>query len=555
MDQYPVKFKNMCDYGSLKAINTLIKEDRFLLDRNVITVKTPFGELLKMDHKLCIQNHVALNAVKAWNGKKLVIGNKEYEIDSELVKKSLSLSIDGTEIIKPNRDENHVPIFIKQAIPQMCKDRNRKKFNKHVVAVFRSIEDAGVIGEFDEIVKLSKLYVALIFSALLFPRSKRILLEYLYLLDDSHFDDLKSYRFDIEVAKFLRDGIQIAKNAKTKSAGVSGCLHIIECLYSQEKHSMIPSQNKRERQTENDVEVNESTAETDTPLSLKRPRTNTGNFSEEYRLKKEPRPENPKTEVIDIEDSSSEEDVNEEEVTGDEVQSKEVPKPFMTLKRQTDDEVQSKEVPKPFMTLKRETIDKAPSSFEYIGPGQPFVGRHSSDCVVLNDGKCENVGGFSVLKSHARFYEEIWMKYGYIASNKVLKDSNAQVPVVSGIMDTIVHMHYCRFSDLTSRIIEGWEDNMKNAEKLEFNIGWVGEWLECVKKVFSGKEKLAAAFIEQDELLLQAEKKKSMEAKNAYEEAEKNIVALETKMSLLTKERQEYEEKDSELLSLVVAVI
>ncbi|KAI3873554.1 hypothetical protein MKW92_024381 [Papaver armeniacum] len=528
MDQYPVKFKNMCDYASLKAINTLIKEDRFLLVRNVITVKTPFGELLKMDHKLCIQNHVTLNAVKAWNGKKLVIGNKEYEIDSELVKKSLSLSIDGTEIIKPNRDENHVPIFIKQAIPQICKDRNRKKFNKHVVAVFRSIEGAGVIGEFDEIVKLSKLYVALIFSALLFPRSKRIPLEYLYLLDDSHFDDLKSYRFDIEVAKFLRDGIQTAKNAKTRSASVSGCLHIIECLYSQEKLSMTPIQNKREQWKENDVELNESTAETDTPLSLKRPRSNTGNFSEEYRLKKEPQPENPKTEVIDIEDSSSEEDVNEEEVTDDEVQSKEVPKPFMTLKRQADDEEQFHEVPKSFLTPKRETIDKAPSSSEYMSPGQLFEGHHRSDCVVLNDGKCENVGGFSVLKSHAMFYEKIWLKYGYIASNEVLKDSYAQVPVVSGIMDTIVHMHYCRFADLTSWIVEGWEDNIKNAEKLEFNIGWVREWLEDVKKFFFGKEKITAAFIEQDELL-QTEKKRSVAAKNAWEEAEKNIVALEKK--------------------------
>lgn len=54
---------------------------------------------------------------------------------------------------------------------------------------FGSKDDAGVIGEFDEIVKLSKLYVALIFSALLFPRSKRIPFEYLYLLDDSHFDE------------------------------------------------------------------------------------------------------------------------------------------------------------------------------------------------------------------------------------------------------------------------------------------------------------------------------------------------------------------------------
>ncbi|KAI3991321.1 hypothetical protein MKX01_034640 [Papaver californicum] len=471
MDQYPLKFENRCDYGCLKVINTLLKEDRFLHVRNMIRVKTPFGELIKMDHQPRVQKFVALNAVKAWNGKKLVIGNKEYEIDSVLP-----------------RYENRVPIFIQQAIPQMCK--NRKKFNSHVVAVFWAKDDA----------------------------------KYFYLLDDSHFDNLKLYKFDEEVAKFLRDGILTAKNAKTRTATVSGCLHIIECLYSQEKLPMIHSQNKRERQKENE-ELDESSTELDTPLSCKRPEHNTGNCSEEYRLKKEPQSEIPKTEVIDIKDDSSEEHVDEED-------EEEV----------TDDEVQFEEVPKPFMTVKRETIDKATSSFEYMGPGQPFEGRYSSDCVVLNDGKCENVGGFSVLKTQARFYEKIWKKYGHITSNKVLKDSYAQQPVVSGIMTTIIHMHYCRFSDLTSEIIEVWEDNIKNAEKIEFNIWWVREWLEDAKKVFFGKEKLVAAFIEQDELL-QIEKKKSVEAKYALEEAEDNIAALRTKMSLLIKERQSMKRK------------
>ncbi|KAI3996671.1 hypothetical protein MKX01_042374, partial [Papaver californicum] len=319
------------------------------------------------------------------------------------------------------------------------------------------------------------------------------------------------YKFDEEVAMFLRDGILTAKNANTRSVTVSGCLHIIECLYSQQKLPMIHSQNKRERKNEKE-ELDESSTELDTPLSFKRPRSNTENCSKEYRLKKEPQSKNHKTEVIDIGDYSSEEGVDAE-----------------------DEEVTDDEVPKPIMTLKREIVDKVTSSFEYMGPGQPFEGRHSSDCVVLNDRKCENVGGFSVLKTQARFYEKIWKKHGHIASNKVLKDSYAQVPVVSGIMTTIIHMHYCRFSDLTSRIIEVWEDNIKSAEKVEFNIRWVREWLQDVKKVFFGKEELAAAFIEQDELL--------QIAKNALEKAEENIAAL-------IKERKKYEEKDSQLLSL-----
>ncbi|KAI3873557.1 hypothetical protein MKW92_024384, partial [Papaver armeniacum] len=269
MDQDPVICRNLCDYGSLKTINTLLKEDKFLHVRHMIRVKTPFGDLLKMDHKACIQKFLALNAVKAWNGEKLVIGDQEYEIDSVLVNISLSLSITGNKIIKP-RNENQVPSFIQEAIPQMCE--NRRKFNSHVVAVFQSKDVAEVIAEFDEVTKLSKLYIALIFSALLFPKAKRIPLEYFYLLDDSHFDNLKLYRLDIEVAKFLRDGIQTAKNAKSRYRTVSGCLHIIECLYSQEKLPMIHSQNKCEPQKEIEVEMEESTTELDTPLSCKRPR-------------------------------------------------------------------------------------------------------------------------------------------------------------------------------------------------------------------------------------------------------------------------------------------
>ncbi|XP_026413515.1 uncharacterized protein LOC113309306 [Papaver somniferum] len=298
---------------------------------------------------------------------------------------------------------------------------------------------------------------------------------------------------------------------------------------------MIHSQNRCEQQKENEVETDESTSELDTPFSCKRPRSDTGNCSVKYRLKKEPRSENSKAEVINIDDDSSDEDVNEEDDYEEDEEA-------------TDDEEQFHEVPKSFLAAKRERIDNAPSPSEYMSPGQLFEGQHRSDCVVLNDGKCENVGGFSVLKTQAKLYEKIWLKYGHFASNKVLKDSYAQVSVVSGIMTTIINMHRRRFSDLTSEIIEVWEDTIQNAEKVEFNIRWVREWLEDVKKDFFEKEKLAAAFIEQDELL-RAENKKSIAAKNALEEAERNIAALKTKINLLIKDRRKYEEKDSHLLS------
>ncbi|KAI3939214.1 hypothetical protein MKX01_002082, partial [Papaver californicum] len=97
-----------------------------------------------MDHKYCLQKYVTRNAVKAWNNDesgKLVIGKEEYEIESELVKKSLSLSITGNKIIKP-RNENQVPSFIEQSFPQMPRDS--KKFHSHVIDIFRSDDELEV---------------------------------------------------------------------------------------------------------------------------------------------------------------------------------------------------------------------------------------------------------------------------------------------------------------------------------------------------------------------------------------------------------------------------
>ncbi|KAI3877363.1 hypothetical protein MKX03_026420, partial [Papaver bracteatum] len=122
--------------------------------------------------------------------------------------------------------------------------------------------------------------------------------------------------------------------------------------------------------------------------------------------------------------------------------------------------------------------------------GQPFAGRHSSGCVVLNDEKCENVEGFNVLRTQAKLYKKIWSRHGHIASRKVLTDPYAQVPVVSRIMTTVTEMHDTRFSDLNSDMLEAWEKNIMNGERVEFNIRWVRDWLEEFKKKIYAKRKL-----------------------------------------------------------------
>ncbi|KAI3877361.1 hypothetical protein MKX03_026418 [Papaver bracteatum] len=203
----------------------LLNQDKFIRVREKVCDKTPFGDLLQMDHKPSNQKCVARKAVNARNVEsgKLFIENEEYEIDSKLVKKSLSLSIIGDKIVKP-RNENQVPIFIEKAIPQLRKDN--RKFHLQVIATFQS-KDVEVIEQL-EVVKLSKLYIALFFFALLFLKHQRFPLEYLYLLDDDYrFENLKLYKFDIEVAKFLKEGIVPAKKAKSRSVTVSGCLYKI----------------------------------------------------------------------------------------------------------------------------------------------------------------------------------------------------------------------------------------------------------------------------------------------------------------------------------------
>ncbi|MCL7033525.1 hypothetical protein MKW94_001767 [Papaver nudicaule] len=533
MDHCPVEFNNMCDYSSLEAINTIMKEDKFIHVRNKIRKETPFGELLKIDQKQSITRCVARNAVKAWNDvkDKLVIGVKEYEIDSKLVKKCLNLSITGNRIIRPKTD-NHVPVFIKQAIPPQMLTQ-RKKFNLHVVDIFRSKKDD--VKDGDEVMKLSKLYTAFLFSALLFPRYQRVPTEYFYLLDDRNFCNLKLHKFDTEVAKFLRDGIITAKNAKTKSATVNGCLHIVDCLYSQEKLPMRHIQNKRERKG-SEVKLDESPMKLHRTLWPKRLKYDIGNCSEEYPLKKEPESENRKPEIIDLEDGSSEEGDNDED-DGE--------KDDISL---TDDEVRFDEVHKPFIAMKRDTMNKVRPLLEYMGAGQPFEGQTSCDGVALEDGKFEAVGGFHVRKAQAKLYEKIWLKYGHIASSKVLTDSYAQVPVVSGLMATITDMHSCRFSGLSSEKIEEWEENIKKAEKVEFNVGWVRDWFEDFKKKFYKKRKLDAEFIVHVDLL-QAENTKCIAAKNALKEAEENVAALQANMIPLLKEIREYAEEDNRLLS------
>ncbi|KAI3864669.1 hypothetical protein MKX03_009189, partial [Papaver bracteatum] len=106
--------------------------------------------------------------------------------------------------------------------------------------------------------------------------------------------------------------------------------------------------------------------------------------------------------------------------------------------------------------------------------------------VALDSEKYTEVEGFSVLKTHASLYKQIWSKHGHIVSSQ---DATAiayiaQVYLVTDIMNFIADMNSQRFPDVTDVMIDLWDDKIKMAENLDFNVKWLREQFEDIKKCF-----------------------------------------------------------------------
>ncbi|KAI3908024.1 hypothetical protein MKW98_003669 [Papaver atlanticum] len=172
-----------------------------------------------------------------------------------------------------------------------------------------------------------------------------------------------------------------------------------------------------------------------------------------------------------------------------------------------------------------------------VAGGLYAEGRH---CEKVQDEEFEDVGGFSVQKTHAPLYKQIWLKYGHIASNQVLPDSYyySQVVVVSELMSFIVDMNRYPFEEVSSDVIDSWEKNVKVAEKLEFNIGWLRERLEDIKIAFAEEKKLKEMLAEQDQA-----KARAIEAEQLLVLAKERLSALETKIPLLLTAKQNFRNK------------
>ncbi|KAI3994517.1 hypothetical protein MKX01_012774 [Papaver californicum] len=147
---------------------------------------------------------------------------------------------------------------------------------------------------------------------------------------------------------------------------------------------------------------------------------------------------------------------------------------------------------------------------EHPSAGQHFEGeRNNCEGNELGGELYEDIGGFGVLNKHAALYKKIWLKYGHIPSTKVIPASSYSVLVmaVENIMNSVMDMHQCQFVDLSSEMIKLWEAKIKMAEKLEFNVNWLREQLECVKKGLGGMQNFKSELQEQGQTFRAANSK------------------------------------------------
>ncbi|KAI3877412.1 hypothetical protein MKX03_026469 [Papaver bracteatum] len=170
---------------------------------------------------------------------------------------------------------------------------------------------------------------------------------------------------------------------------------------------------------------------------------------------------------------------------------------------------------------------------EYPLAGQLYQDGKYSQYIL--DGNFEDIGGFSIMKSHASLYRQIWLKYGHIASSHAPPSSySVQVSLVTDIMTNIMDMCHCRLSEMSSSMVAKWENNIKMAETLHFNVKWLRERFDDVKKVFYEFENKSTVLLEKTEAL-QAAEARLMYAENELKKARDNISFLETERNVLGK--------------------
>ncbi|KAI3993850.1 hypothetical protein MKX01_002863, partial [Papaver californicum] len=197
------------------------------------------------------------------------------------------------------------------------------------------------------------------------------------------------------------------------------------------------------------------------------------------------------------------------------------------------------QVPKPVVSNAGVTDEpstqsgKNPMVCEYPPAGQLY--QEGKYCQYILDGNFEDIGGFSILKTQASLYRQVWLKYGHIASSHVPPSSySVQVSLVTDIMTNIMDMCHCRLSEMSSSMVARWESKIKMAESLDFNVKWLSERFDDVKKILYEYNNKTTVLLEKAEAL-QAAEARLIYAENELKKARDNISFLEMERNVLGK--------------------
>ncbi|KAI3896463.1 hypothetical protein MKX03_014610, partial [Papaver bracteatum] len=177
----------------------------------------------------------------------------------------------------------------------------------------------------------------------------------------------------------------------------------------------------------------------------------------------------------------------------------------------------------------------------YPGAGKPFgEGQHDINVGFFKDKEFEDVGGFSILKTQMPLYKQIWLKYGHIPSTNFMPMASYPilVMVVKDLMFSITEMHKCHYVDLSSEMIDRWEDMITMSEKFEFEVSWLRQRFEDVKNGMCGMQNVKTELLEHAQHL-RTTKSKMRVLRNVMAKVEAQLIS----------EKDDVREKISGLLS------
>ncbi|XP_026436648.1 uncharacterized protein LOC113334657 [Papaver somniferum] len=91
------------------------------------------------------------------------------------------------------------------------------------------------------------------------------------------------------------------------------------------------------------------------------------------------------------------------------------------------------------------------------------------------------VGGFSVPSGYVAMYEKLWEMYGHFVVTKDPEHSYFLTRQVEIILRVIDDIHNRSRSTVTRDVLFDWEYNLKNYERLGFNLKWLRQKINTIK--------------------------------------------------------------------------